>query len=135
MQVGKTNLQLTPIKVMGICLFSVWIVFVAIYVTKMIIDGEEESIVSVTEDYIDIGPDHGVRIPWHTIIRVALINDVPGFGRRIRGSNSFGSAKKGAFEIEGVGVGRVYVFTEAGPSSPRRTMRVRVRPGEPFATA
>ena len=80
----------------------------------MIRAGEKESVVSVTSQYVDIQSSHGVRIPLNAIINIELKDEIPKIGRKVRGYNSFSCVRKGEFKVEGMGVGRIYIFSKKG---------------------
>ncbi len=102
-------------KIMKRLLLVVWVIFVVAYVARMIQAGERESIVTVTSQFVDIRSAHGVRIPIDAITEIALRDDMPKIGRKVRGYNSFSCVKKGEFKLKDMGVGRIYIFSKEGP--------------------
>ena len=105
----------TPRKVFGAVIVIAWVAFVLSYIIPMIRSGETESVVSVTPQHVHVHGAHGVRIPMDAITDVELKPDMPRAGRRVHGYNSVTCVKKGSFEVEGMGVGKTYIFTEDGP--------------------
>ena len=101
--------------VMGGLFLGAWVVVVLWYVVGMIKAGETESEVVVTPEYFEVISAHGVRAPIGAITAVELREDIPDIGSKIRGYNSLTCVKKGEFEVEGMGAGRVYIFTDEGP--------------------
>ncbi len=100
---------------MGGLFLGAWVVVVLWYVVGMIKAGETESEVVVTPEYFEVISAHGVRAPIGAITAVELREDIPDIGSKIRGYNSLTCVKKGEFEVEGMGAGRVYIFTDEGP--------------------
>lgn len=112
---GSEVARISMRKIIGLLLLAAWVIFVVVYVVKMIRDGEKEADVIVTSHFIDIQSSHGARIPLNAITEIELKENMPQVGRRVRGYNSFTCVKKGEFELEGMGVNKIYIFSNEGP--------------------
>ena len=102
-------------KIIGVLLIALWVIFVGLYVFRMIRAGERESPVSVTPEWVEVQSAHGVRIPMSGITDIALKDRMPKVQGKVRGYNSFSCVKKGEFKLEGMGVGKIYIYTRQGP--------------------
>lgn len=102
-------------KLIGVLILAIWVIFVGSYVFRMIRAGERESAVTVTPDFIEVQSAHGVRIPIGKISDIHLKEHMPKVGRKVSGYNSFSCVKKGEFKLEGMGTGKIYIFTRQGP--------------------
>ncbi len=96
-------------------LLAAWLFLVIPYIFNMIRSGEKESEVIVTSQYVEVISGHGIRIPLEAVTAVQLKDEMPEVKRKVRGYNSFSCVKKGQFKLEGMGIGRIYIFTRAGP--------------------
>ena len=81
----------------------------------MIRAGERESPVTVTPQLIEVHSAHGVRIPMSAITGIALKDHMPKVQGKVSGYNSFSCVKKGEFKLEGMGIGKIYIYTRQGP--------------------
>jgi len=80
----------------------------------MVLYGGRAPEILVTSEYLEIGGMYGVRQPMKDIAEVALKDSIPQITRKINGYNA-GGIKKGAFYLEGLGRGTLFLQSSDGP--------------------
>lgn len=99
-----------------------WVLFLAMGVVAltligslgMVLYGARAPEILATREYLEIEGMYGVRQPMKDIAEVALKDSIPQITRKINGYDA-GSIKKGAFHLEGLGSGTLFLQSSDGP--------------------
>lgn len=79
-----------------------------------IIYGSMDNKVTINEKYIEIRGTYGVKLDMAEIKEISLVNTIPDVKRKTNGFN-FGNILKGNFELNEIGIVKLYIYRGAAP--------------------
>lgn len=75
---------------------------------------KSEAEVRITENQIEIRGQYGTTINIEDITDILLVETIPSIGKKVNGAG-LGEFKKGDFDVEGIGVCRLFLHSKEGP--------------------
>lgn len=97
-------------NMMGVIIAAISVVFVLVLYRKI----NQETEIIVADNYFQVTGMYGDKFLYDDITRIELKDTIPEINTKTNGA-SWSSVKKGNFELEGLGKGKLYIFTEEGP--------------------
>lgn len=106
MRVAKSKKAL----IFGLIIAATAIVFVVILLSGT----KEAAEVSISDTEIEISGQYGIVYQIQDVDEVRLEDTIPKINRKVNGS-SIGGFKKGDFDVEGLGICRLFIHSDSGP--------------------
>lgn len=106
--------QKRPFPKLAIAASVVLVTVIAVFIIMLTVSAKQETEVIINEQSITFNGLYGETYPVEDIIEAKLADNMPAAGRKVNGSG-FGGSKKGEWEVEGLGICRLFVQADSGP--------------------
>lgn len=90
------------------------LVVIGLVVSLLIFTSSLPAKVSVEEGYIKIGGSYSLELPLTEVKEIVLTDEMPRVLHKVNGFDA-GAVKKGLFQVEGLGAGRLFIHSARGP--------------------
>jgi hypothetical protein len=104
----KKNFKMN--NMMGIIIGIAAFIFVMVLYRKI----NQEMEIIVADNYFQVTGMYGGKFQYDDITLMELKDEIPKILSKTNGAD-WSSVKKGNYEVEGLGEGKLYIFTDVGP--------------------